>query len=154
MSLEISIESSSLTKNQKKIVNAIYNELKETITDLIEEFKTVDVDNISIEDVSKKVFIIISQCIKIIEKVKVNQKKLSGADKKQIVLELGKIVLKTEIPDDNVTSIIIPLYDAMAEEILETIIDVSSQVNTEVKKGCGIIFNKLKEKMSNCLHKI
>ena len=154
MSLEISIESSSLTKNQKKIVNAIYNELKETITDLIEEFKTVDVDNISIEDVSKKVFIIISQCIKIIEKVKVNQKKLSGADKKQIVLELGKIVLKTEIPDDNVTSIIIPIYDAVAEEILETIIDVSSQVNTEVKKGCGIIFNKLKEKMSNCLHKI
>jgi len=154
MSLQISIESSSLTKTQKQIVQVVYNELKNVIMELINDLKQIDVENIYIEDISKKIFIIISQSIKIVEKTKVNNKKLEGADKKQIVLELGKIVLYTEIPDTNITSVIIPIYDTIAEEILETIIDVSSQVNTEVKKGCGIIFSKIKEKINKCVQKI
>ena len=86
MSLEITIESSSLTKDQKVIVKAIYNELKTLILDVINELKHMDPECISIEDISKKIFIIISQCIKLVEKTKVNNKSLQGADKKQIVL--------------------------------------------------------------------
>lgn len=151
MSLVVSIETSSLTKNQKEIVKVIYNELKNIVLELINEIKDTDIDNISVEDITKKIFIIISQSIKIVEKTKVNNNKLDGADKKQIVLELGKILLVTEIPDKNVTDIIIPIYDAVAEEILETIIDVSSQVNTEIKKGCGVLLTKIKEKLSQCI---
>ena len=144
MSLQITLESSSLTKYQKQIVNVIYSELKQIISELIDELKELNIDDISVEEISKTIFIIISQCIKIVEKTKVNNKNLDGADKKQIVLELGKIVLYTEISDTNITSVIIPIYDTIAEDILETIVDVSSQVNTEVKKGCGIILDKLK----------
>ena len=151
MSLEITIESSSLTKDQKVIVKAIYNELKTLILDVINELKHMDSECISVEDISKKIFIIISQCIKLVEKTKVNNESLQGADKKQIVLELGKIVIITEVPDKNITDTIVPIYDAVAEEILETIIDVTSHVNTEVKKGCGILFTKIKEKISACI---
>jgi hypothetical protein len=152
MSLEVTIESSSLTKYQKQIVKVVYTELKNNILEVIEEIKQMDPNNISIEEISKKILIIISQCIKIIEKTKVNKKPLEGADKKQIVLELGKITISTEIEDNNITSVILPIYDTVAEDILETIIDVSSHVNIEVKKGCAVLFTKIKHKLSQCLN--
>ena len=151
MTLEITIESSSLTKYQKQIVKVVYSELKNNISDVIDEIKQLNPDNISIEDLTKKILIIISQCIKIIEKTKVNRQNLEGADKKQIVLELGKIILITEIEDTNITSVIVPIYDTISEEILETIIDVSSHVNIEVKKGCTVLFTKIKHNLNKCL---
>lgn len=151
MSLIVTIENYSLTDYQKQIVKVVYDEIKPMIISIIEEFKQMDIDHVSPEDISKNIFVIISTCIKIIEKTKVNNKNIDGSDKKQIVLELGKIIINTEIDNTSITNIINPIYDALAEEILETLIDVSSHVNTEVKKGCLVLFVKIKEKLSQCL---
>jgi len=151
MSLIVTIDNYSLTDYQKLIVKVVYDEIKPMIASIIEEFKQIDIEHVSPEDISKKIFVIISICIKIIEKTKVNNKKIDGSDKKQIVLELGKIIINTEIDNTSITSVINPIYDALAEEVLETLIDVSSNVNTEVKKGCLVLFVKLKEKLSQCL---
>ena len=151
MSLQVTIESSSLTPYQKTIVQVVYTELKNQLMTIINEIKEINIEAISVEDISKYIFIIISKCIKLVEKTKVNNKKLSGSDKKQIVLELGKIAIYTEIDNESITEIIIPIYDTVAEEILETIIDVSSHVNTEVRKGCLQLFNKIKHNILGCL---
>ena len=151
MSLIINIDNYSLTDYQKSIVKAVYDEIKPLIISVIEELKNIDVENVKVENLSKHIFVIITMCIKIIEKTKVNNKKIDGSDKKQIVLELGKIIINTEIDNTAITNDINPIYDALAEEVLETVIDVSSHVNTEVKKGCTIMFVKLKEKLSQCL---
>jgi|TARA_B110000211_G_C14048785_1_gene540222 hypothetical protein len=151
MSLIVTIENYSLTDYQKQIVKVVYDEIKPMILSVIEELKNINVDNVSPEYISKNIFVIISTCIKIIEKTKVNNKNIDGSDKKQIVLELGKIIINTEIDNTSITNIINPIYDALAEEILETLIDVSSHVNTEVKKGCLVLFVKIKEKLSQCL---
>ena len=151
MSLIINIENYSLTEYQKQIVKVVYDEIKPLILSIIEELKKIDINNVLPEDISKYIFIIVSTCIKIIEKTKVNNKKIDGGDKKQIVLELGKIIINTEIDNTAITDIINPIYDTLAEDVLETVIDVSSQVNTEVKKGCLIMFVKLKEKLSQCI---
>jgi|TARA_B110000902_G_C14070245_1_gene498998 hypothetical protein len=151
MSLIVNIENYSLTEYQKQIVKVVYDEIKPVILSIIEELKQIDINNVSPEDISKKIFIIVTTCIKIIEKTKVNNKKIDGGDKKQIVLELGKIIINTEIDNTSITDIINPIYDTLAEDVLETVIDVSSQVNTEVKKGCLIMFVKLKEKISQCI---
>jgi hypothetical protein len=153
MSLIVTIENYSLTDYQKQIVKVVYDEIKPMISSIIEEFKEMDIEHVSPEDISKKIFVIISTCIKIIEKTKVNNKKIEGSDKKQIVLELGKIIINTEIDNASITDVINPIYDSLAEEVLETLIDVSSHVNTEVKKGCLVLFVNLKEKLSQCLHK-
>ena len=151
MSLIVTIENYSLTDYQKQIVKVVYDEIKPMISSIIEEFKEMDIEHVSPEDISKNIFVIISTCIKIIEKTKVNNKKIEGSDKKQIVLELGKIIINTEIDNTSITGVINPIYDALAEEVLETLIDVSSHVNTEVKKGCLGLFVNLKEKLSQCL---
>ena len=151
MSLIVTIENYSLTDYQKQIVKVVYDEIKPMISSIIDEFKQMNIENVSPEDISKKIFVIISTCIKIIEKTKVNNKKIEGSDKKQIVLELGKIIINTEIDNTSITDVINPIYDALAEEVLETLIDVSSHVNTEVKKGCLVLFVNLKEKLSQCL---
>ena len=151
MSLIVTIENYSLTDYQKQIVKVVYDEIKPMILSVIEELKNINVDNVSPEYISKNIFVIISTCIKIIEKTTVNNKNIDGSDKKQIVLELGKIIINTEIDNTSITNIINPIYDALAEEILETLIDVSSHVNTEVKKGCLVLFVKIKEKLSQCL---
>ena len=151
MSLQVTIESSSLTPYQKTIVKVVYTELKKQLMTIINEIKEINIEAIEVEDISKYIFIIISKCIKLVEQTKVNNKKLSGADKKQIVLELGKIVIYTEIDNDSITEIIIPIYDTVAEDILETIIDVSSHVNTEVRKGCLCLFTKIKHNLAGCL---
>ena len=151
MSLIINIENYSLTEYQKQIVKVVYDEIKPLILSIIEELKKIDINNVLPEDISKYIFIIVSTCIKIIEKTKVNNKKIDGGDKKQIVLELGKIIINTEIDNTAITDIINPIYDTLAEDVLETVIDVSSQVNTEVKKGCLIMFVKIKEKLSQCI---
>jgi len=151
MSLIVTIENYSLTDYQKQIVKVVYDEIKPMIISIIEEFKQMDIDHISPEDISKNIFVIISTCIKILEKTKVNNKKIEGSDKKQIVLELGKIIINTEIDNTAITDVINPIYDTLAEDVLETLIDVSSHVNTEVKKGCLVLFVRLKEKLSQCL---
>lgn len=153
MSLNIQIESSSLTPSQKKIVSVIYIELKKNLITIIDSLKDLDIENIAIEDISKQMFVIISHSIKLVEKTKVNNKKIYGSDKKQIVLELGKILINTEINNTDITDIINPIYDTISEEILETIIDVSSHVNTNVKKGCMFLFNILKQKISVCFNR-
>ena len=151
MSLIVTIENYSLTDYQKQIVKVVYDEIKPMIASIIDEFKEMNIEHVSPEDISKKIFVIISTCIKIIEKTKVNNKKIEGSDKKQIVLELGKIIINTEIDNASITDVINPIYDSLAEEVLETLIDVSSHVNTEVKKGCLVLFVNLKEKLSQCL---
>ena len=151
MSLIVTIENYSLTDYQKQIVKVVYDEIKPMIISIIEEFKQMDIDHVSPEDISKNIFVIISTCIKILEKTKVNNKKIEGSDKKQIVLELGKIIINTEIDNTAITDVINPIYDTLAEDVLETLIDVSSHVNTEVKKGCLVLFVRLKEKLSQCL---
>ena len=151
MSLIVTIENYSLTDYQKQIVKVVYDEIKPMIISIIEEFKQMDIDHVSPEYISKNIFVIISTCIKILEKTKVNNKKIEGSDKKQIVLELGKIIINTEIDNTAITDVINPIYDTLAEDVLETLIDVSSHVNTEVKKGCLVLFVRLKEKLSQCL---
>ena len=108
-------------------------------------------ENVAFDELSKNIFMIVTTCIKIIEKTKVNNKKIDGSDKKQIVLELGRIIINTEIDNTSNTDVINPVYDTLSEEVLETVIDVSSHVNTNVKKGCLILFVRLKEKLSLCL---
>ena len=69
MSLIVTIENYSLTDYQKQIVKVVYDEIKPMILSVIEELKNINVDNVSPEYISKNIFVIISTCIKIIEKL-------------------------------------------------------------------------------------
>ena len=131
--VEITIETSSLTKQQKAVVLQVYNKVRENLNKIINA-----VSNDS--DPTKNIFELVCYSIKIIEKVKINRKTLSGEEKKLIVLELIRVTIHSEVKNVELRNNIIRLYDLSGEAILENVIDVSRNVNIGIKKGCNKLF--------------
>ena len=72
-----------------------------------------------------------------------NDKKIAGSSKKGAVIELGRLLIKQVIHDDKLKQTILPIYDLVAEQTLEAIIDVSHVVNTKMKEATSSCFDWL-----------
>ena len=138
------ISESSLTEDQKKLATQLYNSTKEAIKSFITD---PSLNN------TVKITKTISQLIKQLEGVKVDGKSLSGADKKAIAIQLGRILIKEVTPDDKGEAEILMIYDLVAEPTLEAMIDVSKVVNVAVQeiatKCCPGLFSFFKRVKSN-----
>lgn len=115
--------SESLTENQKKIASIIYDSTKNAI-------KSVLLDN-SVNNIMK-ITLMIGKTIQQIENVKINEKTPTGKDKKAVAIQLGRILIKEMVPNNE----ILVMYDLMADSTLEVMIDVSKVVNVEIIKCC------------------
>lgn len=137
------ISESSLTEDQKKLANHLYNSCKEAITSFI-----ADASLNSTVKITKT----IGQVIKQLENVTVDGKVPSGADKKAVAIQLGRILIKEVTPDNKETEILM-IYDLVAEPTLEAMIDVSKVVNVAVQelatKCCPGLFSFFKRTKSN-----
>jgi len=122
---------SNLSEDQKKYAAFVYDSTKL----LIQEFILTDMNDIM------KITLIISKIVKQIENVKIYKKYPTGIDKKAITIELGRIFIKDMIPDSDSK---IAIYDVIAEPMLETMIDVSLNVNVSVAKCCPSILKLFK----------
>ena len=135
------ISESTLTEEQKKLATQLYDSTKEAIKSFIDSSLNNTV----------KITKTISQLIKQLEGVKVNGKSLSGADKKAVAIQLGRILIKEVTPADK--GEILMIYDLVAEQTLEAIIDVSKVVNVAVKKiatkCCPSLFSFFKRTKSS-----
>lgn len=129
--LSITIDSNNLTFNQKLILKKIYEKMRHEIESLIQIINNKD----NTSEIVQIILRIVCICIKYIEKVKIKGKPIKGEEKKLISLELGRIVIKNEIKDDEIKDVILSTYEISAEPVLEGIIDVSREVNTLVKKN-------------------
>lgn len=116
------IKESNLSDEQKIIAQDIYESLKPTIQDLISD---PSVNN------SIKVTKIMAQIIKKIENT---PKSVNGANKKEIAIQLGRILIKEAVPDDKGEAEILMVYDLMAESTLEAMIEVSKVVNVVIQE--------------------
>lgn len=114
------ISISNLSEDQKKLAKYIYDSAKQSI----QSFMSDNSLNNTI-----KITMMLGQIIKEIETVKICGKVPTGSDKKAIVIQLGDIILK----EINQPEIII-IYHIIADQTLETIIDVSKVVNVYVKE--------------------
>ena len=117
------INESSLTDDQKKLANLMYDSTKSAIQSFM-------ADN-SLSN-ALKITKTIGQIIKQVESVKIDGKTPTSADKKAIVIQLGRILIKELISNDE--DEILVLYDLMAEQTLEAMIDVSRVVNVVVQE--------------------
>ena len=114
--------SESLTEEQKKLAAYIYDSTKSAVQSFISDRS---INN------TIKITMTIGQLIKQLEYVKIAGKAPTGADKKTVAIQLGRILIKEVAPDDKEIFII---YDLIAESTLEAMIDVSKVVNVEVKE--------------------
>ena len=135
--IEIIIDNGTLTNQQKTIVLKIYNKVKNNVSEIINKLSN---DNLEVSDVASIIFELVCYNMKIIEKIKVNRTKLTGEEKKLIVLELIRVSIHSEVKDEIVKTTILKVYEMSAESILENVLDVSQSVNTGIKKGCNTLF--------------
>lgn len=136
-SFEITIEKSNLNNKQKLILKKVYYLIKGKLLNIMNLLK----NEFDRSEITKSIFDMICIIIKNVENIKINNKPLSGNDKKLIALELGRIFINTEIINNNTEISIIEIYNLIAESILENIIDVSNEVNVVIEKGCKKLFS-------------
>tara|TARA_B110000208_G_scaffold174102_1_gene218519 strand:+ start:1947 stop:2423 length:477 start_codon:yes stop_codon:yes gene_type:complete len=135
--ITIELDKTDLTKLQKSILLKVYKNIHDELIDIIDELNDEDIDNIKI---SNSILNITSICIKYIEKIKVNKRVINGNEKKIIVIELGRIIIKKNIENSESSLNILNIYNLSVDIILENIISVSRVVNTLIKKKCNINF--------------
>lgn len=116
---EISFENSELTVLQKEVIKSVYQSSKEAVLEII--------SSPEIEDVVI-VISVVGKLIKFIEDVKVNGNTLTGDNKKQIVIYLGRNLLNDVLPDDHKATVL-AIFDTTAETALESMIDVANNIN-------------------------
>jgi len=119
------ISESNLTDQQKLIAKNIYASVK----DFAKEFIADPTLNNTL-----KVTKVIAQIVKQVENVRVDGKPPTGADKKAVVLQLGRILIRELTPDDKGEAEILLIYDLTADKTLETLIEVSRVVNVKVQE--------------------
>ena len=124
MGLEM-ISESSLTEDQKKLASSIYDSTKTAIQGFVNE---PSVNN------TVKITKTLGQIIKQLENAQVDGKKPSGADKKAVAIQLGRILIKEVMPDDKGEKEVLMVYDLIAEPTLEAMIEVSKVVNVAVQE--------------------
>jgi hypothetical protein len=129
----ISTDSDALTKQQKEILSVVFEKVKASVEDIMID---MDLSN------HIKIMQIISSIIKIVEGLTVMKKTLSGVDKKVIALACGRKCIK--MMKDHLDMLL--LYDAIAETAMETMIDVSRNLNVKEVSECCMGFLSLCKK--------
>tara|TARA_B100000925_G_scaffold290232_1_gene274975 strand:- start:5149 stop:5604 length:456 start_codon:yes stop_codon:yes gene_type:complete len=116
-------DNENITPYQKAIIKKIYKISNESIKEVVETPELAD---------ALVVTIAIGNLVKLIETININNKPLSGNNKKQIVLYLGRLLLNDLLPENNKSNII-AAYDLLAEATLEKLIDVSKNIKVIAK---------------------
>lgn len=123
--IRIEFIDNSLSKEEKQIIELTYSKAREAIISILVD---INIDNIV------KITLCLGQIIKILEKITLNGQKVPGKNKKQVALELFRLLLKDIVTENDVKNTIMNIYDTIGENILDTIIDVSKTVNTSINQ--------------------
>lgn len=112
-------ENTSLTPKEKSLVSLVHREIKHDIEAILINF---DVANYT------KIIQMIALIMKSIESITSQNEKIAGAIKKKVALECGRMCIKQM--KDHMD--ILMIYDSIAETALETMVDVSRNLNVKV----------------------
>ena len=125
-------ESNALTKEQKEILSVVFEKVKASVESIMID---MDLSN------HIKIMQIISSVIKIVEGLTVMKKTISGIDKKVVALACGRKCIK--MMKDHLDMLL--LYDMIAETAMETMIDVSRNLNVNGAECCMGLFSLFKK---------
>lgn len=129
-----------ITEEQKKIVEFVYDSAKGFASDIL---------NHPTMSNALKITQLIGNIMKLLENLSFGGKKISGATKKAVTIELGRNLIRDLIPNQELKTTLLGMYDVLADSTLETLIDVSQHVNTAVKEAAASCCEFLAE----CLRK-
>jgi len=117
------IDDSALTTEQKEILSVVFEKVKDSVESIV---TNMDISN------HIKIMQIISSVMKVVEGLTIMKKTISGIDKKAIALACGRKCIK--MMNNHLDMLL--LYDLIAETAMETMIDVSRNLNVNVVSEC------------------
>jgi len=118
----------SLTTDQETVVVLYYDEARTAVEGIVSADLPTPV----------KVTKMIATLMKLMERIRYNDRPLKGADKKAIVMELVHRLVKDLVKDRDSLFETLASFHSMAEHFLETLVDISHHlaVVEEVASGC------------------
>lgn len=116
-------DSNALTTEQKEILSVVFEKVKDSVESIV---TNMDISN------HIKIMQIISSVMKVVEGLTIMKKTISGMDKKAIALACGRKCIK--MMNNHLDMLL--LYDLIAETAMETMIDVSRNLNVNVVSEC------------------
>lgn len=116
-----------LTEEQQKILHFVYDSAKGVCADRLNQDLPA----------AMKITQLVAEIMKLMESLSFGGKPITGATKKSVAIELGRTMIRDLLHDATLISVLLPLYDTMAEPLLETMIDVSQHVNVAVKNAAA-----------------
>ncbi len=123
---EIEISDNSLTSVQKKLIALVYDKAKEAVETIISDQSL---------DTILKVTLMLGQIIKLLENITLDGNKIQGDMKKQVAIELGRLLIKDLVQEESRRATILGLYDLLADKTLETMVGVSKVLNVAVQNA-------------------
>lgn len=130
----------SLTEEQQKIMQFVYDSAKSFAEGILSHPSL---------PAALKITQLIGAIVKLLENLSFHGQKLNGPTKKAIAVELGRVMIRDLIKDDAVKGVLLPLYDTMADSVLETLVDVSHTLNVAASQAAASCC----ESIAACLRK-
>ena len=105
-----------LTPTQQAAVAALVADMKQPATSILADTSALSVT------------VLLGKLVKAVEGMSISSAHLTGADKKAVVLEVGKQLIGEHAPAEQ-RSIMLSIYELAAEPTLEAMVDVSKTLN-------------------------
>jgi hypothetical protein len=137
-------EKPKLTAEQQKIIKTVYDTAKNAMTSILIN------PNMGM---TIKITQSIGHIVKLVEGLKINNNTVSGHIKKLVAIEVGRQVIIDVIKDEKLEADILTMYDNLAEMTIETLIDVSNNVNVNVPKVTTTCFTAIMTIFSRRMNK-
>ncbi len=131
---EIEVCDDSLTSVQKKVIAIVYDKAKEAVETIISDQSL---------DTILKVTLMLGQIIKLLENITLDGNKIQGDIKKQVAIELGRLLIKDLVQEEPRRTTILGLYDLLADKTLETMVGVSKVLNVAVQNAVSDVVEEV-----------
>jgi hypothetical protein len=112
----VALAADGLSAVQKAAVSAIIASMKESAAGILADQSALSVT------------VLLGKLVKAVEGLSISGAKLAGADKKAVVLEVGKQLISEVVPAEQ-RPIVLSIYELAAEPTLEAMVDVSRTLN-------------------------
>jgi hypothetical protein len=120
----VALAADGLSAIQKAAVSAILASMKESAASILADQSALSIT------------VLLGKLVKAAEGLSISGAKLLGADKKAVVLEVGKQLISEVVPAEQ-RPIVLSIYELAAEPTLEAMVDVSRTLNVTGAAASG-----------------
>jgi hypothetical protein len=79
---------------------------------------------------------LVSELVALVQGIQINKQKLSGFNKKAVVIELGRLILEQTLDSNPQKDLILSIYKVSVDGIVDSLINVSKKINVSKSICC------------------